>query len=262
MKKSVFFVFLLLTFVISCNKKPTTPQAPPATDNTPELGLKRANELLGMKRCREALPFYQQFLSKYPKDAGAWNMFGLAYVCDTQFDAGIQAFQQALAIQPTYTDVHNNLGVTYTEKKNYAEARKEFIEALEDSAYPKAGPYFNLGKLAFVQGSYEESRALAKKALDFLPKQENSKQHVAPLLLYAISLERLNRLSEARSSFEDLLNVDPNNLEGNYFMANILMQQNEACLARQHYLKVVDADPLGDLGQKAIGAMKNIHCSE
>src|SRR3990172_12832125 len=98
MKRIVLSLFLLL-FVISCHKKAPTDQAPVVNDNTPELALRRANELLGMKQCNQAIPYYRQFLAKYTRDTGAWNMLGLACVCDSQFYPAIQAFQQALAIQ-------------------------------------------------------------------------------------------------------------------------------------------------------------------
>lgn len=226
----------------------------------PTVSLNSANKLLSMKRCKEAIHAYQAFLDKYPKDAGAWNLLGLAYLCDSRVDQAFIAFNQALALSPTYTDVHNNLGVAHTEAGKYAEARAEFLKALDDPGYPKAGPYFNLARLAFVQGNYEESRALARKAIEFVPKENGLPKETAPVLLYSISLERLNRFDEAEASYNDVLKVDPNSLEGNFGMANVLMKKNQPCVARLYYQKVVDADPLSDKGQRSLAALKNIQC--
>ncbi len=227
------------------------------------LSLKDANDLLSKGRCFDAAQGYVQFLDKFPKDAGAWNLLGLSYLCDHKIQEAMTAFNTALEILPTYTDVHNNLGVAYMEMKNYPEAKKEFLVALQDKNYSKGGSYFNLAKLAFQEQSYEEARALAKKSMEFVPKQKDGlPQEPGPLLLYSLSLERLNRLTEAEASFRDLLRIDAGNLEGCYTLAGILIKKNQPCVAREYYLKVVDSDPVGDLGQKSIQALKSIQCSE
>ncbi len=197
---------------------------------------------------------YQKFLGKTPKDAGSWNLLGLALLCDGKAEQSLAAFNHALAVSPTYTDVHNNLGVAYVELKNYPEARKEFMRALEDTNYPTAGPYFNLARMSYVQGNYEECRALVKKVL------ETNSTTVGPLMLYGLSLEKLGRLNEAEETYRSLLKVAPGNLEACYYFANVLVLQNKGCEARTYYNKVVDANPLGPLGQKAIEGLKNIRC--
>jgi type IV pilus assembly protein PilF len=227
----------------------------------PAVTLKDANDLLARGRCSDASSGYNSFLQKYPNDPGAWNLLGLSYLCQRRYDPAVSAFLKALSVRPSYTDVHNNLGVTYMEMKKFPEARKEFLIALQDKNYAQAGPYFNLAKLAFSQQSYEESRALSKKSLELVPKQKDGlPEEAGPLLLYSLSLERLNRLDEAELAFRDLLKVDNRNLEASYSLATIMQRKNQPCLARQYYMQVVDADPLGELGQKSFAALKSIHC--
>lgn len=269
MKKLFLFLPLILVFAVSCGNKKETQTGVIQTTNKkgektpPAMTLKDSNDLLARGRCSEAARGYNEFLKKLPNDAGAWNLLGLSYLCDRKYSSALGAFQKALAYRPTYTDVHNNLGVTYMEMKNYPEARKEFLIALQDKNYPQAGPYYNLAKLAFSQQSYEESRALSKKALELVPKQKDGlPEEAGPLLLYSLSLERLNRLDEAESSFRDLLKVDSRNLEASYSLATILARKNQPCVARQYYMQVVDADPLSDLGQRSLEALKGIQCRQ
>jgi len=267
--KKYFLLFLLIIFVASCGGK-KQPESGMLESNPkkgqkipPAVTLKESNDLLARGRCSDAAKGYNQFLQKFPNDAGAWNLLGLCYICERKHEPAVAAFKKALAARPAYTDVHNNLGVAYMEMKNYPEARKEFLIALQDKNYPQAGPYFNLAKLAFSQQSYEESRALSKKALDLVPKQKDGlPEEAGPLLLYSLSLERLNRLDEAESSFRDLLKVDSRNLEASFSLATILKRKNQPCVARQYYMQVVDADPLSDLGQRSLEALKEIHCQQ
>lgn len=278
MKKACWLILVLIPVLFACSSKKQTKsktQSPGQQQSAlmnsktkkgeppPQLTLKDANELFAKGRCTDAAANYMKYLQMVPNDPGAYNLLGLAYLCDRKFDPGIAAFQKALQLLPSYTDVHNNLGVAYMELKNFPEARKEFLIALQDANYAKAGPYFNLAKLAFSQQSYEESRALAKKAMELVPKKRDGlPQEAGPLLLYALSLERLNRLDEAEVSFRELLKLDSGNVEACYSLANIMVRKNQPCVARQYFLQVVDSDPLGDLGQKSIEALKGIQCQQ
>jgi Tfp pilus assembly protein PilF len=269
MKRTVLILLIFIAAAVSCGskeKKPTTTLMQPKDkkgQTPPALTLKDANELLAKGRCNDAENGYRSFLQRFPNDAGAWNLLGLSQACERRFTDSIVSFQKALALHPTYTDVHNNLGVVYMELKNYPEARKEFLIALQDKTYSKAAPYFNMAKLAFSQQSYEEARALAKKALEYVPKQKDGlPEEPGPLLLYSLSLERLNRLDEAEAAFRDLLKIDSHNVEATYSLANIMARKNQPCVARQYYLQVVDDDPLSDLGQKSLEALKGIQCQQ
>jgi type IV pilus assembly protein PilF len=254
MKRACYLLFILTLAIVSCSSKKqvTQPKAP----NNPVAELKQADQLLIHKRCTEAIPAYQKFLEKYPKDAQGWNSLGIAQLCDGKFQDSISSFTQAITIAPTYSDVHNNLGIAYMELKNNKEARNHFLKALEDPQYPKVGPYYNLSKLAYTEQQYEESRALAKKVLEFSPKE------TAPRLVYAFSLEKLNRFDEASAQFKEILKAAPDNVEACYHLATVLKQQNLQCEARDYYRKVIDVDPLSDFAQKSIAAIKGLSCSK
>ncbi|HET6266252.1 MAG TPA: tetratricopeptide repeat protein, partial [Acidobacteriota bacterium] len=157
MRQYDFRATLLVLIAIACfscssNSQKTTPQT--YTGN-PVVDLKDANQLLAKQRCTEAVAAYEKFLQKFPKDAGAWNLQGLALLCDQKPDLAVNSFKQSLALAPTFTDVHNNLGVAYVSLKNYAAAETEFQTALADSNYPAAGPYFNLARIYYLKGNYE-----------------------------------------------------------------------------------------------------------
>lgn len=251
MKIKIAFL-ILIVFFAACGPKKTDKSSTANAEAI--LELRTADRLLNQKRCVDAATSYQAFLTKFPKDADARNKLGLAYMCDDKTELAISEFQAVLAANPSFTDVHNNLGVAYIMTKNYPEAQKEFRIALQDTTYPVTGPYFNLAKLAYMQGSYEESRALAKKVMELLPKE------AGPRLIYSQSLVKLDRDDEAIASFNELLKIAPNNLDGNYFLAELLMKKNKPCDARVYYAKVIDIDPIGDLGQKSIVAAKAIKC--
>ncbi|HSE42199.1 MAG TPA: tetratricopeptide repeat protein [Acidobacteriota bacterium] len=257
MKRAWILFFIIPLVFVACSSKQNAGKQP-KTPNNPYADLKQADQLLIHKRCADAIVAYKKFVEKYPKDAGAWNSLGISHLCESQLPEALAAFKQAISLAPTFSDVHNNLGITYMEMKDYPLAKTHFLKALEDPQYAKVGPYYNLAKLTYLDGSYEESRALAKKALDLTPKEKDS----APRLMYALALEMLGRYDEAVVQYRGVLDATPDNVEACYHLASILKQQNQPCEARQYYLKVIDADPLGDLGQKSIAAVKTLSCTK
>ncbi len=251
-KRAYYFLLILSLALLACSGKKQMNQ--PSSSNNPYAELKQADQLLIHKRCAEAIPAYRKFVERYPKDAGGWNSLGIAYLCDSKFQDAVNALSQAITIAPTFSDVHNNLGIAYMELKNNQQARIHFMKALQDPQYSKVGPYYNLAKLAYTEQNYEESRALSKKVLEFSPKE------AAPRLVYAFSLEQLSRYDEASVQFKEILKVSPDNVEACYHLASVLKQQNQPCEAKEYYRKVIDVDPLGDLGQKSITAIKSLYC--
>jgi Flp pilus assembly protein TadD len=250
-----FLPVIVIPLALACGNKniQDTPKAP---EGNPVIELRQGNQLLAQKRCAEAIKVYQDFLAKYPKDSGGWNLLGLAFLCDGKVDQAIPALQQALVLSPGFTDVRNNLGVAFMEAKRYPEAREEFMKALADTQYPAAAPYFNLAKLALQQESYEEARAIAKKAMTLAPTEQG------PRVLYALALEKLGRYDEALSAFREAAAKNPENVEVQLHIGSILLQLNQDCEARTYLNKVLDADPLGELGQQAIALLKQAECKK
>lgn len=254
MKKKWFGLFCFLAMAAaSCHKESSTVTQPKAGSN-PVLELKEASSLLAQRRCPQAVDAFSAFVQRYPQDAGGFNSLGLSYLCVNNPQMAVSSFQQALILAPTFTDVHNNLGVAYMAEQNFAEAEKEFMRALADPAYPAVGPYYNLARLSYSKQDYEESRALARKAMMLAPKE------AGPRLMYSLALEKLGREDEAILSYTELLKESPDNVEGCYYLAMLFQKRGRFCDAKDLLSKVVDADPLGDLGQKAIEAMKTSRC--
>lgn len=248
---AVFPFLILIAGMVGCSHHNSKSQSTPAE----MVEMKTADRLLNQKQCSQAAAAYRRYLDKQPKEQVVWNNLGLACLCDRQYDQAIKAFEQALALTPTFTDVHNNLGATYMELKQYDKATVEFKKTLLDPNYPVAGPYFNLARVALLQENYEQSRALAKKVMDILPKEPS------PRLLYSISLEKLGRTDEAAASFRELLKLSPDNVEACYHLA-LALSQNDPCQARTYFKKVIDADPLGQMGQQSITEVKKLNCNK
>jgi len=85
------------------------------------------------------------------------------------YKEAIYQYNEALRINPTYTDAHNNLGTALLHQGNEKAAIYHYYEVLKSN--PKyAGAYYNLGKISLNQGKTEEAINLYRKALTFEPE--------------------------------------------------------------------------------------------
>ena len=74
----------------------------------------------------------------------------------TQWDAAIQAGQEALAVEAKAASIHNLLGAAYLGKKDSAKAEQAFRKALEVDAKSTAA-LLSLGRLAAQDKKLDEA---------------------------------------------------------------------------------------------------------
>jgi superkiller protein 3 len=64
-----------------------------------------------------------------PKDAKAWNSFGVPQYFLKKYDEAEMAYRRALELDLKYADAWYNLGVVLKDLKRYEEAEKAFRKA-------------------------------------------------------------------------------------------------------------------------------------
>jgi Tfp pilus assembly protein PilF len=65
----------------------------------------------------------------------AWNAIGLAQAMSGEFEEAIRNYQKCLAINPRFSEAHNNLGTVYQELRFPDKAEAEFKLAAQDETY-------------------------------------------------------------------------------------------------------------------------------
>lgn len=97
-------------------------------------------------------------------DARLWNVLGLALARCEQFDLASDAFNKALALEPDFADVHNNLASTYVVTEQAALAENHFKKALElNPAHAEA--WGNLAAFYELANRLDEARQAAESGL-------------------------------------------------------------------------------------------------
>lgn len=155
-----------------------------------------ANTYQKLKRWQEATPHYLQALRLNPQAHYYYN-YGNNLLALGQWQAAQQAYQQALALNPHSAQAHNNLGVVYTQLKDYTAARQHYQQALR-YAPQSAEVHRNLSQ------HYAEHNALpaARQHLTILKSlQPTAPVELAQAVLLPIIPESNSQIKSALAHF-------------------------------------------------------------
>ena len=99
----------------------------------------------------KALDLARSWTATYPREAGAFNSLGVAYVRLGHFEESVKAFREAIRLDPQFTPSYGNLSAALLALDRYDEARAVLRQAAErrlDFIGARRLSYL----LAFVQG--------------------------------------------------------------------------------------------------------------
>jgi tetratricopeptide (TPR) repeat protein len=115
-----------------------------------------AETLLRQGSVEEAKQKIEEQLKLNPSSVEGYNLLGIVYSGEKDYDHALEAFQHALTIDPNSTRTHNNLGNAYVAQGKFDLAEKEFGRVLRlDPANRDAN--YNLGLVLMAKRSPGEA---------------------------------------------------------------------------------------------------------
>jgi tetratricopeptide (TPR) repeat protein len=128
----------------------------------------------------QIMKFYSEALAVDPKFAEVHNNLGVARYYNGDFDEAIKEFTAAIKLNASYPEAHNNLGYLYDDQGRYDEAISEYLKAI-DAKNDYLDAYNNLGSTYFNMGSYGDAERVWKKILELFPYNDEAKFHLQRL---------------------------------------------------------------------------------
>lgn len=180
-----------------------------------------AHEALGQLAAAEAQ--YQRAieLSSGSQLASAHFQLGDLYRKQGRIDEAIDHLEQALSLDPTFTEARLQLGVAYQAAGDTAKAQEVIVSVVDDSASNSravAQAYTKLGDLAQAQGDVATAQAQYQAAKDADPTYANA--FVQQGLLY----EADGRVNEAQAEFLAAIAADPGSAEAHFRLGKAYRQ--------------------------------------
>ncbi len=153
-------------------------------------------------------------------------------------DNAVTRLQEALALDPGFSEAHNTLGTVYMQQNKLSLAQTEFLKACENPLYttPEKA-YHNLGNLYTRQGKQEQAQGCYIKAIELNRNYFPSHYELSRLYLNS------NRINLAMKEIEKAKKIAPKHPGVWLQIGNIEAARGNQNLAIAAYKKVIKLNP-------------------
>jgi tetratricopeptide (TPR) repeat protein len=146
------------------------------------------------------------------KDWMRWNNYGIALLDAQQYQAAVQAFEQVAALRPDYADAFTNMAVVEISWEKYDDARANLGKALTLLPGDPRALYYR----ALVERNAGQTKDAIADIEAVLAKYPRAKDALREL---GFSYYQQHQYPEARSAYERLQVIDPDDLAAHYQLA-------------------------------------------
>ena len=167
---------------------------------------------------------------------------GVAQSRAGQYDASIESFNKALAVNPNCQDCLYNIGYAYAQKKELDKAEENYKKAiLVKPDYAEA--YNGLANIYNTQRKFDEAAAASAKANELTASAPGGLAGGNADSLYnqGVILWNSGKIPDAKKAFEQAIAANPNHAESHYQLAMALVNEGklaEAGAEFNTYLKL------------------------
>ncbi|HEX4922606.1 MAG TPA: tetratricopeptide repeat protein [Bdellovibrionales bacterium] len=174
------------------------------------------------------------------------NNLALAYYVRGRHAEAEKYLNQAIKLDPKYTDAYNNLGRVHIDTGRYDLAITELTRVVNDLTYPQPEKGLsNLGLAHLKAKNYQEAQRRFKEALQansaFCPAHNH----------YAQALYHLKDYKKAAAATETALQLCPNLDEAHYYGALSYLKMGQRDRANARMREIVELYPTSEFAKLA-----------
>lgn len=186
-----------------------------------------------------------------PENADIHNELGLAYSNLRAFQKSIVHFNKALSLQPDFPEAYNNLGTLYLLLKKWDLAIDCFQKASSYLLYKT--PHFaqnNMGLAYHNKGDYQKAIEHYQKAVELFPSYSPCYENLAR------TYEAMNNWEPAIEAYKKSIDYDPGYPVSHLNLARLYLKLNRADEAVIELKLTIELDPKGRYGMEARRLLK------
>ena len=189
----------------------------------------------------QAISEYRKAITLNPNSPIIYNRLGVAYSELKQYDAALDAYQRALALSPMTAEPHYNMGLVYLKQGDLPRALKAFKRATTINAEWEDA-YTGLGEVYLKQGDLGQAAHAYRQATRLNPNGNPN-----AILGLGKTYVKQGRLDDAMTAVEKAIEIQVDNTEAHYQLAQIYVKRGErkkAASAMAFFKVLRQTDPL------------------
>ena len=188
---------------------------------------------------QEAVEYYQHFLEENPFSPVAWFNLGISFSNLHLLEKAVEAYDFAIAIDPSFASAYFNKANALANSSKYKEAIEEYKKTFDLETAESITHYY-------IGECYEKLEELDKATYHYTLSIKLDEGFPDPYIGMAVVLEFQGRLLEAINFAQKGVNLEPNNSDFIYILAE--MQHRHGLLeeAQSNYEKVFELDPTNE----------------
>jgi tetratricopeptide (TPR) repeat protein len=204
------------------------------------LGLADARRATGNPQAEAT---YRRALALQPNYWAVYNQLGFFYYRGGRYAEAIPMFRQAIRWRPDSVRVYNNLGAALFKLDRFAEARQAYQSSIRIS--PSDGAYTNLGNLEYYVGNYQAAAAAFEEATKRTPGKYLYWANLGDA--YRWTPQLASRAPEAYAKAVQLaegeLSLNPDNAAAHATLAICEAKLGRIEPARHHVQRALEVEP-------------------
>jgi Tfp pilus assembly protein PilF len=146
------------------------------------------------------------------------------------------ALSESIRLNPTDSDVHNNLGIALKEQGKIEEAITSYNRALKINPQ-HAQALNNLGNALALQKRWTEATECYKQALAEKPDYEQAHNNLG------LSLHGIGNTEQAKEAYQRAIAIRPGYADAHYNLANALRAEGNPGAASESYRRALEIEP-------------------
>lgn len=146
------------------------------------------------------------------KDWMRWNNYGIAMLDALQYAESVRAFERVAAMRPDYADAFTNVAIASFQWERYDAARRSLEMALQLAPHNARALYY-LALVERTQGNVEAAISDLREVTAQFPRSRDGHRELG------FSFYQLHRYAEARTEYETLQSIDPDDLAAHYILS-------------------------------------------
>lgn len=170
------------------------------------------------KQYPEAIKYYQQALDKDPASTDALQGLMNTYLVQKQIDQAIAAARGQIAKTPGSSGLYDLLGTALFQKKDFSAADSAFHKAI-DLDKDNSDALLKLAQVQAAEGSASQALATYQQSIKDHPRE------ISFYILAGMMYESQSNYDQARSMYQQALNIQPENALASNNLAYLMLQQ-------------------------------------